>query len=225
MNNSLLKQPWFLILFVGAAISAFILFGGGFGDDENLVATIDGTSIMRASLENNVSRYMAFDEDQDVEEVRKEVFEGLVNELLLLKEAEKEGISLSMESDEVQEMREEISSYLGGEEGLLDYMEEEDITEEELNEMLVSNAAILLLFDIYAEKVDVSEEDVLTLYEFYKNVSEEDDGDFPEFEEIKDDLHYSLIQEQANEKMSKMIEERREAADIECFGEFVFLCD
>ncbi len=223
MERSILKQPWFLILLAGAIISVFIFFSGGTKEKENIALTINGSNILRSELEKNINRYMS-EVGGEIEEAEKAVFEDMLNEIIILQEAEKEGMSLSYDSKEAEDVYQEVLSYFGGDEGLAKYMEEENITEEELQSLIIYNAAVGFLYELYISKVNVSEEDVLGMYELYKSFSEEGE-EFPELDEIREDITHSLAQEEAGMNISAMIEERKVSAEISCSQDFVSFCN
>ncbi len=222
MEKSFIKQPWFIILFLGALISAFILFNNDIGIAEDYAFTVDGENIPKSYVDSSLNIYM--EETEDIEEARKVTFEEIVNETILIQEANKEGISFSKDSKEVEELYQEYVGHFGSEEELLTEMENEGITEEDFKESLTKRAAITHLFDVYTEREEITEEDALEMYAMYQSFSEEGE-ELPEFEEAKEDIMIYLAQENANNAIMELLEQRKNEIEISCTEEYAYFCE
>jgi hypothetical protein len=190
-----------------------------FKSNNETVAVVNGEKISGQDLNISMQQMAAGAKLQgiDVEDpkVQKDIkaqsVEVLVNTELLLQEAKIRGINVT--DEDVQKRHSALIEEVGGEETLNERMNEFGITNKTLMRDIKHELTIKQLLDqVFAEeKVEISEADVLAMYE---SLGGEEAG-LPPLAEIKTQLEAQITASKEQEVISNLVELLRTNAEIE----------
>lgn len=233
------------ILFIFVGLAALLIMGcSSDGDDltkdegeiDDAVAIVNGDEISREVFEDIVERMVLSYEQQGLsfegEEgeaaldlLRQQVINSLVQEKVLLQEAEKKGYHVS--DEEVEKELELIKKQFSSEEEYKTTLQDNQLTEEEIKRSLFSEMVIEQFIEKEVQEVTISEEEVRMMYDQYKAQMEaqkeegaeetEESLEMPAFEEIKQQLEAQIKQQKEQTMFSEMIEKLMEKSEIEIF--------
>lgn len=168
-------------------------------------------------------------EEPDQDELKEQTLDALVDNELLVQEAEDRGFDA--DEDDIEELLEELAE-LNGMESVDDLMsgyEEQGLNTDQVRE----DARKQSLIDQLLDDLDVDAPDQEELQDYYDEIvaqqlppeSEDDDDedseseapepDVPEFEDVEEDLEEELTEQRQNEAAQDLLEELREDAEIE----------
>lgn len=209
--------------------SLFIILAVGCGQNKaetypDAIANVNGRdipfSIFESYLEQTKSYYLQMGHDLTLEEeseslstISKGLIEDLISEELLRQAAEEEGHEVS--DEEIDQEIEYIKSGFESEEEFHSALEQDFYTVEMLKYILRTH----MLIDRYLEpklaEISVSEEEIVELYEFYK----EHDDEIPSLDEIRDEIEDDVKYQKSDELVLSIINDLRENAQIEIFDD------
>lgn len=193
-------------------------------DVPDVVAEVNGDEIDKdtfvATYSGQLQQTFMMQQGQEVDqgELKTQVADQLVSNLLLVQAAEDKGIEASdedvdnalnalLEQNQMESIDELIAAF-----------EEEGVTEEIVRADAASQVKINAFID---QEVDVDEPSDEELEEQYDALLEQlgdagegDESEVPEFDELRDMLAEEATQEQQNEQVQKILEELRDGADI-----------
>lgn len=221
----LYKQTWlWIILFA-------VLFSGGIiwtrsdlempaflEKEEDIAMRVNDSVVTKEEFMQNadlvIAQYQSSGMEVDREEVKNNVVDWMVEEIILFDYLEERDIEINEE--EMKNLYDEQKKQMEGMMSMEDYPSFEE--EKEEIEIIVK---IQKLLEIYGEDVDVSEEEVQSAYDNQVAQMEQMEmGDnIPSFEEAKSDIERQLIQEKAGGLITETLEKRKEEAKIEIFIE------
>lgn len=165
------------------------------------VATVNNKPITRLALNRELERQGG-----------KQILESLITKSLILQEAKERKLEVSKE--EIEAKISEFEIQLGAQDSTLEvFLETQGQTRESLGEQIEIQLTIERMF---AEKIDVSEEELLNYFEENKTFFAEDTA----FEEVKSDLENNLRQEKVGELFQAWLEEAKQNSEIRYFLEF-----
>ena len=152
--------------------------------------------------------------DQDA--LKQQTADGLVNNLLLIQEAQSRGFEATDEQvdDSLQEFAEQSGA--GSPDAYLDTLSEQGLDEEEVRSQLADQVLLDQLFDDEGADEEPSEEE---LQELYDSVTEGQAGaggqEVPPFEEVRDQLAEQISSQRESEIAQSLIQQLREDAEIQ----------
>ncbi len=215
------KYATYIALALGAAIilgAGFYMYSG-FSTRGAVVATVNGTKIYQAELDESVNllSQSAAAQGADVSdpatlaEIRTQALDVLISNTLITAAAEKEGVTVS--ADDVQKQYDELLAQFGTQEELSAKMTEVGLTEEKLR----TNISDRILADRYVEAVTDIETVTVTdeeIAEFLKAVST-NGAEMPPLEEIRPQIEAQLIGQKQQELITSLLEKLRAEASVE----------
>jgi len=179
-------------------------------DNDQVVATINGEDVTGKTYNLVYSQLKLhagqFDEEVDMEEVKRATMDSIIDRELLLQQASAEGIEITDETANTE--FETLKSENG--ETLDTLLAQYQITEEGFKEQLKFE---LTMNEYMAETIDVSVTDE-EVKEYYNQAKEENE-EIPEFDEIKDQLKKQMLQQKTDEELQAKIDKVKEKAKIE----------
>ncbi len=196
-------------------------------DDDDAMAVINGEEILKEEFTKEFERTKVmvsaqYGIDLEAEEnealipqLQQQAMQNLVSQTVLLQEAENQDLNPSEE--EVEANLDQLKEQLGGEEGYQEALEEDNLTEEELKEMLSQEAMISQVIEnnVNLESVEVTEEEIENYYEQYTAQMEEQQQEVPPLEEIEGDLKAQIQQQKTQEIEQAYIQNLMDESDIE----------
>src|SRR5690625_3170553 len=182
-------------------------------DDDEIVLTINETEIMGEQynslyVQNKIRLHQYRQDISDLEALKEQTLEMLIDQELLKQDAEKKEVSVTPEEldEEFKSIKDEVTT-----EQFVSFLEVNQITEEEFIEQLHFS----LLYEKYVTEImpeiEVSNDEVEELYQELKGEEE----DFPELEEVAEYLKTELINQKKYEYVEEQLSQLREEADIE----------
>ncbi len=223
-----------VVLVAGLGIAgAFLgLFDGITGMDEDVVATVNGEVVteeeFNQAMEQEKMQYQAQGVDLESEEMaemladlEEQVLDNyFIIPILLEQKAEEQGIEIS--DEEIEERYQEYAAQFGGEEQLLEAMEDAGLNREDLDEDIIRELTIQNYLDQYletyleenpderieADKVELSDEEVeeyyqqmRSQYDEIKEVVEAEDPEVPAEQQEMMEMQFAQIEEQYGDIM------------------------
>lgn len=227
---------------IAAASGAFGAFGG---DDESgqdtaqeapesqspdlegipdVVAVVNDDEIVRddfvLAYENQFAQQslqaQASGEPIDQDALKQQTADGLVNNLLLIQEAQSRGFEAT--DEQVDESLESFAeqSGAGSSQAYLDTLAEQGLDEEEVRSQLADQVLLDQLFADEGADEEPSEEE---LRELYDSVTQGQGGaegqELPPFEELRDQLAEQVSSQRESEIAQSLIQQLREDAEIQ----------
>lgn len=178
--------------------------------EDEIVAVVNGDeingttyNIVYAQLKLQAAQ---FNEEVDLNEIKEQTIESVIDRQLLVQEAKELGIEYT--NEEVEEQFLEMKENNG--EALETLLGQYQFTEEMFKEQIKFE---FIMNDFMTEAIEVTVDDD-ELKEHYEKAKEGND-EIPPFDEIKNDLQRSLVQQKTAEELEKLIEEAKEVAKIE----------
>ncbi len=226
-----IKSPLFWVLIIFLVLSGIYLFNldeEEFFANEDVVVEVNGVEFSFDDFNRVLSQvqqqYMMQGMELSEEELREIAVESLVQQALLMELADEKNIDVSQE--ELEDYFQEIMTMYGmdNEEELLGQLKEEGLdTRAEVDEVLTSEIRVDKLVELFAEDVDVTQEEVEEAYNLFAQQVEEFEGaeQVPSFEEVEEEIKESLIQEKVVPVILTKLEEMEESAEIKTYFEEV----
>lgn len=184
-----------------------------FAEESEVVLIVNETAILGHEYNYNYMqtkvRMHQFRQDiSDLERLKQQTIDDMIDQVLLIQEAEKKGIEISDEDveEQVEAIKEEA-----GEEQFAAYLEQYRLTEEDYKEQVYFTLLQEQYMQTEIPEVEVTEEEVEDLYEQLK----EENEDFPDLEEMADRIELEIASQKELEILLEKIEQLREDADIE----------
>lgn len=185
-----------------------------FLDKEEPVVVVNGEEVNGAAYNAAYSlvKSMSAQYGQDVsdlEAVQDQTIDYLVEQELIMQEAEDAGIEVS--DEEVQE-EVDAAKESGGEEGFQQSLEQLNLTEEQFAQQLRFDLATQQYME---EEVDteVTDEEVQEMYD--RLSAQMGDQEMQDLDEIRDDVEQMVIQNKQQEAYTNKVDELKESAEIE----------
>lgn len=205
------------------------------------VAIVNGENIYEVEYESMTEKMIASYEQQGIElgdneseqmleQIRQQALDQMIQQEVLLQNAERSGLIPSEETveEEIDSIRSQFESYEEYEIAL----EQNMLSENELKETLVKELSIEAYVGDNIPEVDVTDEEIEEYYRQYKTQQEEQikameaSGEdiqedqmammeVPGIEEIKEELKAGLTQQKEQEHLMALIDELLKDSDIE----------
>lgn len=205
------------------------------------VAIVNGENIYEVEYESMTEKMIASYEQQGIElgdneseqmleQIRQQALDQMIQQEVLLQNAERSGLIPSEET--VEEEIDSIRSQFESDEEYEIALEQNMLTENELKETLEKELSIEAYIGDNIPEVDVTDEEIEEYYRQYKTQQEEQikameaSGEdiqedqmammeVPGIEEIKEELKAGLIQQKEQEHLMALIDELLKDSDIE----------
>ncbi len=225
--NNILKQAWFWILLVAVVIAGGILLSGT-AEDEDVAIRVNDTTFSYNDFDNIVNQvtkeFEMYGMQASEEEIKEQAIDRAIQEALLVQYADEKELEATQQ--EIDSEFEELMMMYGAqsEEEFLTELEMQGIEgRKQVDKLIALEVKIGKLIENYKEDVEISDEEMQSAYENFKQQAEGLEGvegmdqEIPSFEEMEDDLRNNLIQERVTPLLLEKIEELKELADIEIF--------
>ena len=198
----------------------------GFNVDDAIVI-VNGEEITRGDYEAQfertkqmVSGQYGIDLDDEssamfLPELQHQTMENLIGQRVLTQEAESKGLEVSEEKlDENIAM---LVQQFGGQEGFEEALEADNLTEEDLEQLLYEELMISQLLDaeLDFEGIEVSEEEIEEFYAQYETSMEQQGQEVQPLEEIEELIIQQLQQQKAEEEQRAYVSALIDDSDIE----------
>lgn len=190
--------------------------------DDSVVATVNGVDLLGKDLSYQMVQLtqaagiqdMSQLDQQTLSTVQSQATDALVNSEILRQTAVNQGLAVSQE--EVEAEFSSIVESVGGEEVANERLAALGITSEEFRAELERDLLIQKYIDanVEANILTVSEEEVQA---FYEQVSNQQQGEVPPLEDVRDQIEQQLQFQKEQEAVSGLLQELRAAADVEIF--------
>ncbi len=205
------------------------------------VALVNGEKIYEVQYERMTERMLAAYEQQGIslegdegeamlEQIQQQTLDQMIQQEVLLQEAESLGLSPSEES--VEEELDSIRSQFDSDEEYKMALEQNRFSENELKETLVQELSIEAYLEENMPEITITDDELQEYYNQYKaqqeeqiKAMEESEEEIPQeqlsmmevpaYNEIKEDLKASLTQQKEQEQIIALIDELMEKSDIE----------
>lgn len=216
-----------LVLLTGVLLTGVLLVGSS-AEQLDKVATVNGEPLDLAAytqqLEQTKAAYKqqqgldldAEENKEALKQVKQMLLDEMITHTLLLQQAEKEGIQLT--EDDIQEQLTLIKSRFSDQAQFEDALEASGLTLEDLEK----DISDLLMIDQYLaqaipEEITVSEEEVSSYYDYYKEQIEQTQAGetVPELEEIKPQIEVFLKEQKSLQAKNDFLETLKSDSKIE----------
>ena len=184
---------------------------------KEMVATVNGEGILKEDYEKQLESTKATYQQQGMnpeeldskakEEMEQTVLDQLINVELLLQTAQDKVESIPQ--SEVDSELKNVKSQFEDDKQYKVALKENKLTEKELKVQLKEQLMITKYIDSSIGEVTVSDDEVKTVYEQYKQQLETQKQKPEDFEAVKPQLEQQAIAQKKEEKLSKLIEELR----------------
>lgn len=182
-------------------------------DEDEIVLTINETEITGEQynslyVQHKIRLHQYRQDISDLEALKEQTLEMLIDQELLKQDAEKAGITVTPEEldEEFTSIKDEVTT-----EQFIVFLEDNQMTEEDFKEQLHFS----LLYDKYVAEtipeIEVSDAEVEEVYQELKG----EDEDFPELEEVAEFLKVELAMQKEYEYVEDKLAQLREEAEIE----------
>lgn len=198
-------------------------------DIPEVIATVNGEEIDNelyiAYLQQEVQSLTMQGVDLESEEAtsfiegtKKQLLDYMVDERIILQEAEKEGITAS-EEDIDAEIANYLEQYQIDESELEERLSEQGITMEEIRADFEAPVIRNKYIDQFVTVPEVTEEELQTTYdEIVASASEaEEETEIPTFDEYREELENYLVAQKQQEELGALLEKLREEYEITTF--------
>lgn len=187
-------------------------------DDHNeVVATVNGEKILKKDYDTQLELTKATYEQQGMaiedldtkakEEMEKTVLDQLINTELLLQTAQNEGITV--EGKEINAEFDKVKSQFKDDQQFKEALKKNKVTEETLKDEIKNQLVIKKSIDRSIGEISVSEEEVKTMYDQYKEQMASVKQEPEAFDTMKSQLEQQVIAQKKSEKVMTMIEDLR----------------
>lgn len=151
--------------------------------------------------------------EESAEQIKTQTLDLIINQTLILQQAKKEGIEV--DAEEIDSEYGYFIEQFGDEETMIATLENEGITVEALKKQIEDS----IMFQKYQEEItsveESTEEEVEEYYEILAGQTEGAPEDFPEMEEIREEIQMIIEQNKQQEQLAAHVEELKKGAIIE----------
>ncbi len=209
-------------------------------DKNDIVATVNGINIEREAFDSVVSQITveyhqmgASLDGENGEEILKQIeqqaIDSLIHEEVLKQESMKKEEELDIPDDEINEELQNIKNQYPSEEEFQTALQENSLTENELQNMIRDQYIIYSFIESEIKEVTVSEEEMKEMYEQYKlqmelqaetagNEEAEDSNlQVPLYEEMKSSLEAEIKYMKEQQQIGELVEKLVEESEIEIY--------
>ncbi|TSD62796.1 SurA N-terminal domain-containing protein [Aeromicrobium piscarium] len=226
------------LLVLGVLLAAVLPRGGEDGDESgdetsaqsadldgipDVVATVNGEDITRdefvaiyePQFEQTAGQAEMSGEPIDQDQLKQETLDLLIDNRLLVQEAESRGLSATDEEiDELLTTYATNSGVESPEEYLAQLEEQQDLSADEVREQIADGVTVQSLVDDEIGDAPASEEELRELYD-QAVASQAEGAELPPFEEVREQLEEQVRSQKQQETYQTLVDAAREDADIE----------
>ena len=196
-------------------------------DDNDPMVVVNGEEILKSEFlaefettKQMVTAQYGIDIESEenqalIPQLQQQTIQNMISQEALAQEAENQGLEVSEE--EIEDSIEQLKEQFGGEEGYDEALAQENLTEEELKDMLRQEQLTTTLIEnnVSYDSINVTEEELTNYYEQYKAQMEGQEQEAPAFEEIEEQLKQQLEQQKRQEVDQAYIQEIINESNIE----------
>lgn len=184
-------------------------------DDGGIVATVNGEEILKKDYDNQLKATKSSYAQQgiNVDELDSEtkkrleesVLDQLINQELLLQTARTEGVEV--QQSEIDSEIDQLKSQFEDDKKFQEALKENSLTEETLRQQTQDRLLINKYIDHTIGDITVSEDEVKSIYEQYKEQAKSQGQELPEhdYDSIKPQMEQEAIAQKKNEKVSELL--------------------
>lgn len=222
---SVAKSPWFKNKYILAAILVALILIAGAGyylydmkyKDGGVVAIVNGEKIYKVTLDKNIANMQqaATQQGADIsdatiqQKIQDESLQILIDNILLMNAAKKEGISATDEA--IKAKYDELVTQVGGEDKLQGLLDEAKLTKDEL----MKNIRERVIIDAYFAKVSDIENITVTDEDITKFLAAYPKEDLPPLNEIKPQVEAQIRTQKQQEIITGILEKMRSEASVD----------
>ena len=189
------------------------------GDGSGAVAIVNGEEISREKFERQLDQVKVyyeqqgspFPEGEGLAQLKQQIVDQLVQQTLLVQEADSRGILATEE--EIQSQYEETVKGFPDEEAFEQALEDQGLSQEDLESLITDSIKIESLLATVVEKAEMDATTEDELRELYDQYSQEQE--LPPFEEVKDQLEAHLSEQRQNEVIQAFVQELKAESTVE----------
>jgi peptidyl-prolyl cis-trans isomerase SurA len=225
-TKPLWQKPWLwivIVVVIGGIITALtwadlgIFSKEGQKEDGKVVATVNGEKITQAKLNAELTQAQQSapnnQSSQNQSQLEGQMLDSLINQTLVLQEAEKQGISVSKE--EIESSYQQIVNGFQNEEAFEKELQNRDLSKSDLKDSIRRQQIIqkYIQNNVDADQIEVTDKEIQSQYDQLTSQYEGDDA--PALEEIKEQIKQQIKSQKQNQKVQELVEQLKEAADIQ----------
>lgn len=211
------KKKFIFLATAVAILFAALLFGGSSGP---AVAKVNGEKISKEEYDLRLKQAYEFYQAQGTElgdaetqeKMREFILDELVNETLVLQYAEENNITITPEDK--NEVIEALRENAGGDEALMENLKAENLTMEDLNEIVRKQLMIKGAVEHYIVQKNIRVTDT-EVEEFFKEYSAAIDDDTVKLDEVRPEIVARMQQLKTQQAILDLVDELKNSADIE----------
>lgn len=188
---------------------------------EGLLAQVNGEGIQKVLFERRFEQtknsYVARGatlEEKDTEIVRQQMLDNMINELLLLQYARKQGITV--QDQLIEDEYQQVVAQFPSEEEFQKHLATQEATSEDVRSVIFVQLAVQQIIDLKVSEhpIEISEEEMRQVYDR----AVENGAEVPPFEEVTLDIENQLRQQKIGQLMDALIQQLHSESAIEIFG-------
>lgn len=226
-SKSIWARPWLWILII-IIIGGGIAWGMGYlqvpsannqqnnsaEENGNVVATVNGEKLTKDQLNVKVmqtKQSLGTSTQVTDEQIEKQSLTSLINEALILQDAEKKGVKVS--DKEVTKAYDKIVNNFDSQEAFEKELEKQNLTKSDLKENVKTQLLTqkYLTQNINTESINVTEKEITQAYDKIKSQKD----DIPPLEQVKSQIKQQLKAQKQNQLINDLINKLYEKADIQ----------
>ncbi len=197
--------------------------------EDDAILIINGEEVTRGEFDAQfektkqmVSQQYGIDLDSEenamlLPELQHQTIENIIGQRVLTQEAKTQGMEVT--DEEVDENIGMLVQQFGGEEGFKEALEADNLTEEDLEQLVYEELLISQLFEteLNLDGIEVSEEEIEEFYAQYEMTMEQQGEEVPPLEEIEEQITLQLQQQKAQEEQQTYVAALMDQSEIERF--------
>lgn len=148
----------------------------------------------------------------EIEEFKDQLLRQIVNETLLLQEAERRGIIAN--ATEVEEEYEQMTAQFSSQRALQDALEQQGLTPQSLRTIIAENMLIQEMTRIIVDEADLTKPGEAELRALYNQLSSQQPN-LPPFEQVKEQLEANMFQDERRVAIQEYIAALRAEGGVE----------
>ncbi len=196
-------------------------------DADETILIINGEEITRGEFDAQfertkqmVSQQYGIDLDSEenamlLPELQHQTIDNIIGQRILTQEAKNKGMEVS--DEEIDENIGMLIQQFGGEEGFQEALDADNLTEEDLEQLVYEELLISQLFEaeLNFDDIEVSEEEIEDFYAQYEMTMEQQGEEVPPLEEIEEQIIMQLQQQKAQEEQQTYVSALMDDSEIE----------
>ena len=196
-------------------------------EENDVFVRVNGEEILFTEFEdeferskNMVAQQYGIDLDSEqgaamLPQIQQQAIQSLISQNVMLQEAKDQGIEVS--DEDVEENIQGLTEQFGGEEGLEEAMEAENLDDESLRAFLRENLMIekLMSQNLDMDSIEVTEEEKEEYYAQLEENWEEQEQESTPYEEVEERIAQQLQQQKIQQLQVEYLEELMDDSEIE----------